>query len=136
MSISPHLSRWLTLGGVAAALVLAAHGCAKAPALRERPASIPAQSANDRDLIPLVRIEPRYPPQAAAARQTGYVIVEFAITERGTVENPRVIEAKPKGVFDRSALEAVLRWKYGPKVVDGKAVRREGVQVRLDFRLK
>ena len=131
----PHLSLWLTLAGVAS---FVAPGCAQTRETPEsRGATPPSQvrPTAPEDVIPLVRIEPRYPGAALAQRQQGYVVVEFAVTELGSVDAPRVVEAKPRGVFDRSALEAVRKWKYSPKIVDGKAARRERVQVRLDYRL-
>jgi len=74
------------------------------------------------EVIPLVRIQPRYPSQAARRNLSGYVIVEFTIRPDGTVTNPKVVDAEPKRVFDTAALQAIKRWKFKPKLVDGKAV--------------
>lgn len=46
-----------------------------------------------------------------------------------------VVDAEPKRVFDREAIRALKRWKYSPKVVDGKAVQQPGIMVQLDFSL-
>jgi protein TonB len=91
---------------------------------------------SDRDVIPLVRIEPDYPRRAAQRGQEGYVVVRFTITPAGTIRDPEVVESKPPGVFDREAVRAVERWKYNPKVEEGVAVERRGVQVRLTFKLE
>jgi protein TonB len=45
-----------------------------------------------------------------------------------------VREAEPAGTFDRAALDAVKRWRYEPRVVDGNVVEQR-VQARLRFRL-
>jgi periplasmic protein TonB len=42
--------------------------------------------------------------------------------------------AEPNGVFDRAALDAVKRWRYEPRVVDGSVVDQR-VETRLRFRL-
>jgi len=89
----------------------------------------------DRDVVPLVRVDPQYPPKARQRRIEGYVDIEFTIGPAGSVQNPRVIGASPPSVFDQAALRAVRRWRYNPKVVDGTAVERRGVKVRLRFEL-
>jgi periplasmic protein TonB len=91
---------------------------------------------SDRDVIPLVRIEPEYPQRAAQRGLEGFVVVQFTITPAGTIKDPVVVNAEPKGVFDQAAIKAVMRWKYNPKIEEGTAVERRGVQVRLSFQLE
>ena len=90
---------------------------------------------SDTDIIPLVRVVPQYPATAQARGIEGWVQVEFTITAAGTVRDPVVIAADPPRIFDGAALRAIRKWKYNPKVEDGKAVERPGVRVRLDFRI-
>ncbi len=89
----------------------------------------------DRDIVPLVRIDPQYPPQAKQRRIEGWVDVEFTIGPAGTVEDVKVIGAYPPGVFERATLRAVRRYRYNSKIVDGVAVARHGVQLRIRFKL-
>jgi protein TonB len=89
----------------------------------------------DRDVVPLVRVDPQYPPQARQRRIEGWVDIEFTIGPAGTVESPKVIGAQPPTVFEQAALRAVRRWRYNAKMVDGVAVARHGVQVRIRFEL-
>lgn len=84
------------------------------------------------DVVPLVRINPQYPRDAAMNQIEGYVTVEFTITETGAVRDPKVIDSKPPRVFDREAIRAILRWKFKPRVVDGTAISRRAIQT-LDF---
>lgn len=63
----------------------------------------------------------------------GWVLVEFDVSETGGVENARVIDAAPHGVFEASALRAIGRWCYRPALQDGSAVTRTGTRVRLSF---
>jgi protein TonB len=87
------------------------------------------------DIIPIVRINPIYPREAAMKGTEGWVKLEFTITETGTVKSPRVIEAEPPRVFNREAIRAILKWKFKPRVVDGVAVERRATQT-IDFTLE
>jgi protein TonB len=93
-------------------------------------------AGSDRDVIPLVRINPDYPPRAQSRGIEGYVIVQFTITATGTVRDATVVEAQPRGIFDDAALKAIARWRYNPKVEGGVAVERVGVRTRLTFQLE
>jgi protein TonB len=90
----------------------------------------------DRDVVPLVRIEPDYPMQARQRRIEGWVVVEFTISTAGTVKDAVVVASEPGSVFDRAAIQAVRKWKYNPKIQEGKPVERPGVKVRLDFEME
>ncbi len=94
-----------------------------------------AVAATEGDVVPLVRISPQYPRQAAMARLEGWVEVEFTITETGSVEDARVLQARPPRVFDREAIRAILRWKFKPRIVDGTPVARRATQT-IDFKLE
>ena len=93
-------------------------------------------AGSDRDVIPLVRINPDYPPRAQQRGIEGYVIVQFTITATGTVKDAIVVEAMPRGMFDDAALKAIARWRYNPKVENGTAVERVGIRTRLTFQLE
>jgi protein TonB len=90
----------------------------------------------DRDAVPLVRIEPEYPMQARQNGIEGWVVVEFTISTAGTVKDVVVVASEPGTVFDRAALGSVRKWKYNPKIVDGRPVERPGIKVRLDFEME
>jgi protein TonB len=91
---------------------------------------------SDRDVIPLVRIEPEYPNRAANRGIEGWVLIQFSITPVGTVKDAKVVDASPKGYFEEAALKAIARWRYNPKVEGGVAVERRGIQVVLDFQME
>jgi protein TonB len=78
----------------------------------------------DRDMVPLVRIEPNYPPQAQQRGLEGWVHVRFTVTGAGTVKNVRIVKSSDK-VFETAALRAVEQWKYQPQMDAGKPVERE-----------
>lgn len=93
-------------------------------------------AGSDRDVIPLVRIAPDYPPRALSRGLEGWVQVQFTITATGMVRDPMVVNAEPRNIFDDAALRAIARWRYNPKVEGGVAVERVGVQTIIRFQLE
>jgi protein TonB len=89
----------------------------------------------DGDIIPLQRITPQYPRDAARAHLTGWVQLEVMVNADGTVRSARVTDAKPKGLFDSAAVSAVLKWKFKPKVMEGQPVAQRGMQ-KIEFTLE
>lgn len=89
----------------------------------------------DGDYLPIVKVAPIYPRRAQSRGIEGYVIVEFTVTTSGAVKDPIVVEAKPEGIFDRAAIDAALKFKYKPRVVDGTATEVAGVQNKISFEI-
>jgi len=96
----------------------------------------PGGSGGGSGVTPIVRLDPEYPRKAAMQGIQGWVRLKFDITAMGTVENVQVLEAQPKRIFDMSAKRALLKWKYRPKMEDGKPVPQKGEMVQLDFKLE
>ncbi len=92
-------------------------------------------AVSDRELTPLVRVTPMYPPRAAQRGVEGWVEVEFTISKMGTVKDPKVVEAQPSRIFNRAALRAIRKWKYKPQLINGEPVDAPGQRVRLTFDL-
>ena len=95
----------------------------------------PGVWSQDGEMEPWFTPEPEYPTVALQRGVEGYVVVQFDVTEEGTVENPVVLEAKPPSIFDRSAIRAVKRFKFKAKVVNNEPVRVSGVKYRLTYEL-
>jgi periplasmic protein TonB len=89
----------------------------------------------DGDALAIVRVLPRYPSRALSRGIEGWVLLEFAINELGQAVETGVIDADPKGVFDRAAINAVKKWKYRPMVENGKPAVRSGVRQLISFRI-
>lgn len=90
---------------------------------------------SDRDVVPLVRIEPQYPMSAKQRGVEGWVELRFTITAAGTVADIVVTASVPGTIFNKSAVRAVSKWKYNPKIENGTAVDRPGVRQRIKFEL-
>lgn len=93
--------------------------------------------SQDGDYLPLVRVNPTYPRRAQERGVEGYVIVELTVNEDGTVppDSIIIIEADPKGYFERAAKKAAAKFKYKPKVVNGQPQKVNGVRYQFSFNL-
>lgn len=85
------------------------------------------------DATPIFRVEPKYPVKAASNAIEGWVSLSFSIDKLGRVFDVSVIDAKPKRQFESAARRALKKWKYKPKLVDGKAVIQSGQSILLEF---
>ena len=92
-------------------------------------------AVSDGDYLPIVKVAPIYPRRALSRGIEGHVIVEFTVTTTGTVKNPFVVESTSK-VFERAAVNAALKFKYKPRVVDGVPIEVKGVRNKITFQLE
>ena len=76
------------------------------------------------------KIDPEYPKLARQAGAGGVVELEATITTDGRVKNPRVIRGN--SMLQRSAIDAVLQWRYQPAMLNGKPVDSP-VEIKLNF---
>jgi protein TonB len=91
---------------------------------------------SDTDAVPVVRVEPIYPPYAQQRGLEGWVLVEFDIGPSGNVHNPKVLESNPARIFDEAAIQTIRKWKYKPQVKDGKPLTTRGLSVKIVFKLE
>jgi TonB family protein len=66
----------------------------------------------------------------------GWVRVQFSVTSIGTVRDAKVIDSEPGTIFDEAGLKAITRWRYNPRVENGEAVERVGLQTIIRFELE
>ena len=90
---------------------------------------------SDRDALPLVRVDPEYPPQARQRRLEGWVQVQFTISTAGSVKDAVVVKSS-HSLFERNAVQAVNKWKYQPQLRGGKPAESPGQQVVLRFKME
>lgn len=89
-----------------------------------------AGSNETQQLAAVMRIEPRYPLQAAEQGISGYVQIKFDVDAQGKVLNASVVKSSPAQVFDKEALRALTQWQY---TATGREHKDQMVQ--LDFEL-
>ncbi|QJR80288.1 energy transducer TonB [Alteromonas pelagimontana] len=94
-----------------------------------------ALESGDGEYLPIVKVAPVYPRRALQRGIEGFVIVEFTVTKQGAVRDPIVVEANPEGIFEQAAMDAALKFKYKPRVVNGEPTEVSGVQNRITFQI-
>jgi protein TonB len=77
-------------------------------------------------LIPIVKVTPRCPREAAISGINGSVLMRLNVNASGKVDRVIIRQAKPPGIFNKEASRAVRRWQFKPKTIDGIAVDQEG----------
>ena len=88
------------------------------------------------NLMPIFKIPPTYPNRAKIFRKEGSVTLEFTITKSGFVRDIKVIEANPPKLFNKSAIKALSKWKFKPRLEGGKPVSqraRQSIDYKLNF---
>jgi len=93
-------------------------------------------SVSDGEYLPLVNVTPQYPTRAASRGIQGWCQVTFTVTETGGVRDVSVVDAEPQGIFDSSSIRAAERFKFQPRVVDGKPVEVPNVQYVFRYQLE
>jgi protein TonB len=88
-------------------------------------------AVSDRDAQPLVRIPPIMPTRAD---KSGHCKVRFDVSPEGQPFNV-VATYCTQRLFERASIKSVQKWKYNPKIVDGRSVARSGVESKITFRL-
>jgi protein TonB len=88
----------------------------------------------DGPLTPLGRITPVYPMDAKRRGIQGWVKVKFVVNDQGSVERLAVVDAKPPGVFDKSVIRCVSKWRFKPGTVEGLPVKA-WVETTIRFEL-
>jgi TonB family protein len=76
--------------------------------------------------------EATYPQEAIDANLEGWVDLEFIVDPTGKPRDGVVIDARPRGRFDATALAAVAAYRYAPFELDGRIYERR-VRLRLRF---
>ena len=92
------------------------------------------EAISEGELVPLTRIPPRYPRNALLRGTEGYVSMQLCVDESGSVLSAIVKESRPSTVFNAAAIQAVLKWKFKPRVEGGVAIKQRGI-TRIDFQI-
>jgi len=81
--------------------------------------------------------KPKYPDIAKRSGTEGAVIVEFVIDTTGSVltGSAKVVQARPEGIFEEAALQAIYTWRFSPGQQRDRKVRVRWRQP-ITFKLK
>ena len=93
-----------------------------------------AQQAATADAVMIKYVPPRFPTQAQRSRTEGWVLVGYTVGTDGSVSDAQVVDAQPRHMFDREAINAVERWKFKPAMSNGNPVEAKQ-QRRIEFKL-
>ena len=89
------------------------------------------------DYLPIVKVAPIYPQRALSRSIEGYCVVQYVVTKNGTIRDPFVVEDQcTSSLFHRASIQAALKFKYKPRVMDGQAVEVPGVQNKFTFEIQ
>lgn len=67
-----------------------------------------------REIVPFGTRQPNIPEAAWRNKTDGWVLVTFVVNLQGKVENVRVLDSQPAGLFDANVVAAVSDWIYDP----------------------
>jgi periplasmic protein TonB len=91
------------------------------PKKEEEPEAPPLPSVF-RDVKPVRKVVPKYPPEAEAQHIEGRVRVRLSVDVDGNVTDVETLLSEPPGVFDASVQEAVRQFKF----------KRDGTSYKAD----
>jgi protein TonB len=88
------------------------------------------------DYLPIVKVAPIYPQRALSRGVEGFCTVEYTVTRQGTIRDPFVVPGQcTSSLFERASIQAALKFKYKPRILDGQAVEVPGVQNRFTYEI-
>lgn len=89
----------------------------------------------DGDPTPIVRIPPVFPARFSQGNHSGYCRVSFDISAEGQPYNVSTLDCTNRQLKAPS-IKSVQKWKYTPKILDGRPVSRAGLQTTIQFKLQ
>ncbi|NRB38705.1 MAG: TonB family protein [Pseudomonadales bacterium] len=63
-------------------------------------------------MVPVATRQPLIPKVAWDNKINGWVLIAFTVNNQGHVENIRIMDASPRGVFEAHAVSAIEKWRY------------------------
>jgi protein TonB len=83
---------------------------------------------------PVAQSPPAYPQRAIAKNIEGYVVLRLLINRSGGVDQVKVMDSSPAGVFEECAVAAARGWRFEPARYQGEAVKM-WARIRVPFKL-
>ena len=72
------------------------------------------KSFEGKTLVPLSTARPQMPEWACKQNIKGWVEVVFTVMPNGRVQDVKIVDASPRGVYEAAAIESVSNWIYAP----------------------
>ena len=89
------------------------------------------------DYLPIVKVAPIYPQRALSRGVEGFCLVHYTVSRNGTIRDPFVLEDQcSSSLFHRASIQAALKFKYKPRVVDGQSIEVPGVRNKFTFEIQ
>lgn len=88
-------------------------------------------TVSDTEVQPVVRIPPIMPPRAD---KSGHCRVRFSVSAEGSPFDVQTTYCT-QSLFERATIRSVQKWKFNPKIVNGRAVAMTGVVNKVTYRL-
>lgn len=93
--------------------------------------------SQDGEYLPIVKIAAVYPMSARQRRIEGTCLTQYTVTKNGSVKDVSVVAGECSNpIFERVSIEAALKFKYKPRVVNGEAIEVPGVYNRFIFKIQ
>ena len=84
---------------------------------------------------PKVRVEPRYPVDAARNGREGWARFSFIIEKDGSVSNVITQETSGSKDITLAAKKAIMKWQYQPAIENGEPIQQCANSVQLSFKM-
>jgi protein TonB len=89
------------------------------------------------DYLPIVKVAPIYPQRALSRGIEGYCVVQYTVTRQGTTRDPFVVPGQcTSSLFESASVQASMKFKYKPRIIDGQAVEVPGVQNKFTYEIE
>jgi len=86
--------------------------------------------------VPIYQVPPVYPRRALEREIEGCVMMQFTVKKDGTTKDPKVLWSVPSEIFDRSAMNSALRYRYMPQMEEGQPIEVSNVKTVLVFKIE
>lgn len=84
---------------------------------------------------PKVRVEPKYPVDAARNNREGWARFSFIIEKDGSVSNVITQETSGSEDLTLAAKKAIMKWQYQPAMENGEPIQQCANSVQLSFKM-
>lgn len=87
------------------------------------------------DPVPIKRIHPKYPLDAARDGKSGWAKLSFVINEEGRVKDIVINEVVGHRGFGKAAKKALRKWRYSPAMENGKPIQQCVNTMQMSFQI-